>query len=79
MTALHFGLIVMLLQSEVSNNIRCNPSEATFSHYAKIKEAISPVTLTILLLLNNIHVLALFLWTGIYVRPSNCCAIATAI
>jgi len=42
-------------------NIRYIPSEAIFSHYAKIKEAILPFFLiNVLLLLNNIHVLTSF-------------------
>jgi len=67
-----------LPQSYVFVSIRHIPSEARFSHYAKIKVAISPLFLVnVRLLLNNIHILELlYFGPGVYVRPSNCWAIA---
>jgi len=62
----------MLPQSEVFLNIGCIPSprETRFSHHAKIKKAITPFFVS--LLINNLHALTFFLldWEFIFGPPT---------
>jgi len=71
-------LAKLLLQYEVFVNITYIPSEARFSHYAKIKKAISSFTLiNIRLMLNDIPVLkSFYIVSAVYVQPSNYFVIA---
>ena len=79
-TALQAGLTLpdMLPQSEVGFYIKYIISEARFSHYVEIKEAISPFFLIyVFLLLSSVHVLPfLYFVLGVYIWPSNCCVAA---